>query len=80
MKEDDVFNPYLITEQKDRIKRKDALRRETCQDRNANESKLWFEWVQSYTSERAKSKDKKIRNPKYTLLNFIAKEIQKDIK
>lgn len=34
LKEDPGFNPYLITEQSERLKRKEMLRNQNCKDRN----------------------------------------------
>lgn len=47
-----------------------------CQARSESLRKIWTEWAQNYLEERSKNFQKKINNPKYTLLNFIAKQIQ----
>ena len=36
LEQDAVFNPYLITEQKERLKRRDTLRQESCKERTQN--------------------------------------------
>ena len=73
LEEDPLFNTYFLTEQKERVQRKDALRRQNCKERHSSEEQIWTPWVKNYLEERAKSKEKVINNPKYSLLNFIAK-------
>lgn len=73
LKQDPGFNPFLITEQPERVKRKEMLQNQNCKDRIEFEKSLWRGWVSQYLAARSASKETPIKNPKYTVLNFIAK-------
>ncbi len=52
-----------------------SLRQEHCKDISEKRTKLWKEWILKYKSLLSLSPQIKIKNPKYVVLNFIAKQI-----
>jgi uncharacterized protein YdiU (UPF0061 family) len=76
---DSAFNVTFIEEQKQRIEMRERLNHEHCKDRSLKQTHMWREWLSKYSSLRALSSEKNIKNPKYVLLNYIAKQINLQI-
>lgn len=79
LKQDPAFNIGFIEDQRSRLAMRERLTVESCQERHRRETALWTSWVEQYYALRGGSKEKPIRNPKYVLLNHIAKQITQEI-
>ena len=78
--QDPKFNHFFIKEQQERIQRRERLIKYSSEERAAFERGLWQKWVQKYREvlEKHPSKDQ-IRNPRYVLLNYIARQLKEEL-